>query len=316
MPQRLKPEPRNFRAEEDMGKEQRLITLEKQHSLPELAGIYLENAVGEIEKRVNPYELCFDIDGNPDFRCELDSEIGKAEYEGMKNIWKLAKSGCKYIFWISPSGGRSEYEDGRIVVGIVEDTERVKINCRGIPLLNKPDEMWVMANKIIEFGGNSIEEIKQVEDLREQALGLNFGIRNQEELWNFCESVFGVEEVWNVIRQGKDICRKKEIESVVSETLSDIKVRFGTFTESNSISAGALLENMMKYRGYLIEGGNHGGLNSDLTENSFDKLFSESEISVKPEIRDGKKFCPCGTELKDGASVCPSCGLKISYSID
>jgi len=234
----------------------------------------------------------------------------------MKNIWKLAKSGYKYIFWLSPSGGRSEYSDGRIVVGIVEDREIVKINCRGIPILIEPDEMWLMANKIIEFGASSVEEIEKVEDLREQALGLNFGIKNEEELWNFCESVFGVEEVWNVIRQGKDVYRKKEIEAVVGEALIDLRVRFGGFTESNSVSAGALLENMMRYRGYRIEGGNHGGLNSDLTESSFDKLFSESEISVKPEIRDGKIFCPCGTELKDGASVCPSCGLKISYSTD
>lgn len=300
-----------------MGKEQRLITLEKQYdNTNELAGVFLENGVEEIEKRINPYQLTFDINGNPDFRCELNSEIGKAEYEGMRNIWKLAKGGSKYVFWISPSGGRSEYEDGRIVVGIVEDNDQVKINCRGIPLLVRPEEMIVMANKIIEFGGNSVGEIKQIEDLREQALGLNFGIKNQEELWNFCESVFGVKEVWDVVRQGKDVCRKKEIESVINETLMDIKVRFGGFTENNSIYAGALLEKIMEIRGYQIEGGNHGGLNSDQLESSFDKLFSKSEISVKPEIRDGKSFCPCGTELKDGATVCPSCGLKISYSKD
>ena len=72
----------------------------------------------------------------------------------------------------------------------------------------------------------------------------------------------------------------------------------------------------MEQRGYQIEGGNHGGLNSDQLESSFNKLFSNSEISVKPELKDGKNFCPCGAELKDGVSVCPSCGLKISYSTD
>jgi len=293
---------------------ERLITLEKQHDDAELAGIFLENAVEKVEKRINPYELNFDTEGNPDFRCEQNSEMGRAEYEGMKNIWKLAKSGYKYIFWLSPSGGRSEYTDGRIVVGIVKDREIVKIDCRGIPILVKSEEMFEMANKIINLGGNSINEIKQTEDLREQALGINLDVRNQNQLWDFCENIFGMEEVWNVIKQGKDVYRKKEIESIVNETLSEIKVRFGGFTENNSIHAGALLEKMMEQRGYQIEGGNHGGLNSDLTESSFDKLFSKSEISVEPELKDGKRFCPCGTELKDGANVCPTCGLKISNS--
>ena len=158
-----------------MGKEQRLITLERQHgNKPELAGVFLENAVERIEKRINPYELNFDTEGNPDFRCEQNSEIGRAEYEGMKNIWKLAKSGYKYIFWLSPSGGRSEYTDGRIVVGIVKDREKVKIDCRGIPILVEPSEMFRMVNKILEMGGDSIEEIKQVEDFKRTGVGVKF----------------------------------------------------------------------------------------------------------------------------------------------
>lgn len=296
-----------------MGKEQRLITLEKQHEdKSELAGVYLENAVERVEKRINPYELNFDTDGNPDFRCERNSEMGRAEYEGMKNIWKLAKNGYKYIFWLSPSGGRSEYEDGRLVIGIVRDHELVKVDCRGIPILVEPSEMFGMANKILEMDGDSVGEIKQVEDLREQAIGINLDFKNDNELWNFCEDIFGMEEVWSVIKQGKDICRKKEIELVVEELLLDIQVRFGGFTDDNSIYMGALFEGMMKVRGYEIEGGNHGGLNSDLLEGGFDNLFSNSEVLVKPDIKDGKRFCPCGTELKDGVCICPTCGLKIS----
>lgn len=299
-----------------MSKE-RLITLEKQHcDLKELAGVFLENGVDEIEKRINPYQLNFDNEGKPEFECENESELGKAEYEGMKSIWKLAREKYKYIFWLSPSGGRSEYEDGRVVVGIVVDNQKIKINCRGIPIFVEPDELLMMANKIIELGGNSVNRIEEVEDLREQALGVNLDFGCQDEFWDFCGSIFGMDKVWNEIKNGNDITRKEEIELLVDEALSDIRFRFGEFNENNSIYTGALLERMMEFRGYQIEGGNHGGLNSDLLGSSFDKLYSNSEIMVKAEIRDGKRYCPCGTELKDGSSICPTCGLKISNSED
>jgi hypothetical protein len=290
----------------------RLIELDRQNDIAELAGTFLENKkTDEVEERINPYSLKFDENGEPDFKYEMETDLGKAEYKGMKNVWNLAREGYKYVFWLSPSGGRSIYDQGRISVGVVKNSEKVEIECRGIPILVTASELYAMGKEIVDCGGKTIDLIEKAEDLREQAIGIN--LKNEEQLWYFCRSIFGMEKVWKAIIKGKDISNKREIIKTVDEVLVRVKNCYGSFNSNNSIESGALFEKEMQIRGYQMVGGNHGDLNSNLVgETSFDKLFSNSEISVKPEIRDGKKYCPCGTEIKEGMTVCPDCGLKIS----
>jgi hypothetical protein len=289
----------------------RLIELEKQFkNIPEIAGTFLENnKTDEIEDRINPYFLKFDKNDEPNFKYEKETELGKAEYKGLKNISNLVKLGYKYVFWLSPEGGRSIYDQGRIAVGVVKDKENAELECRGVPILVTADEMGKIAKKITDYGGKSIDKIEKPEDLREQAIGIN--LKNDEDLWKFCESVFGMKRVWETIIKGDDIRKKEELIEVVDDVLIQVRGCYGNFNSKNSIESGAFFEREMKIRGYEMVGGNHGDLNS-----SFDKLFSNSEISVKPEIRDGKRYCPCGAELEDGMTVCPDCGLKIKTTTD
>jgi hypothetical protein len=292
----------------------RLIELEKQiGDVDELGGVFLENSVDEVENRINPYRLKFNKNGEPEFKYEKETELGMAEYNGLKNVFNLAKFGYKYVFWLSPEGGKSIYDQGRISVGIVKNKEEVEIECRGVPILVTADELFEMGKKIVDYGGESIEKIEKPEDLREQAIGIN--LRSDEDLWKLCESIFGMEKVWKTILKGKDIRRKSEVMSAVDNVLIEIRKYYGNFTTENSIESGAYLEREMQIRGYGIAGGNHGNLNSSLMgDTGFNELFSNSEISVKLEVKDGKKYCPCGVEVKDGVSVCPSCGLKLSKS--
>lgn len=288
----------------------RLIELEKQRDIGEIAGTFLENKdTEEVRDRINPYKLKFDGKGEPEFKYEKETELGKAEYEGLKNIHNLAELGYKYVFWLSPEGGRSPYDQGRISIGIVRNND--EIECRGIPILVTADEMYKMGREIIDYGGRSIKEIERSEDLREQAIGID--LKSEKDLWNFCQSIFGMEKVWKTIANGDDLRKKSETVGIVNDVLIKIRGCYGDFTSRNSIELGAILEREMEIRGYKMAAGNHGGLNGDLMRDTgFNKLFSNSEISVNPEVRDGKKYCPCGAEIKDGVSTCPKCGLKMT----
>jgi hypothetical protein len=225
----------------------------------------------------------------------------------MKNVWNLAKTGYKYIFWLSPEGGRSNYDQGRICIGIVKNNEQVELECRGIPVLVTANELLEMGNRIIKHSGENLMHINEPEDLREKAIGIN--LKSDEELWKLCEFVFGMKKVWQAIIRGDDIKKKEELIDVINTVLPKVRSIYKSFNPENSIESGAFFEREMKIRGYEMVGGNHGDLNT-----SFDKLFSSSEISVQPEIRNGKKYCPCGAEIKEGMTVCPDCGLKISTS--
>ena len=68
----------------------RLIELDKQYgNWNEIGGSVLENlATDDIEKRINPYRLKFNDDGEPDFEYEKETELGRAESSGFNNIWK------------------------------------------------------------------------------------------------------------------------------------------------------------------------------------------------------------------------------------
>jgi len=260
----------------------RLIELEKS-DLAELGGVLLENRrTVRVEERINPYQLAFDQKGEPNFPYEKESELGMAEYRGMRSMWELARDGCKYVFWLSPPGGRSVYTEGRLVVGkVVNERE---IECRGIPILETAERMLEMANRI------SKNEIREAEDLREQAIGVNF----DGNLWDFCEKIFGMGEVWEAIKRGEDVVRKAEVVAVAAEAKELVMRRFGKVDAVNSILAGAMFERIMAGRGYQIVGGNHGGTNTGLLGGAFNFMFNEgrtTKITANGERLSWCEFC-------------------------
>jgi len=291
---------------------ERLITLETQFENPgELGRLLLENRVGPVKERVVPYDLVFDRDGNPvDFKVGRDTEIKRLEDNGMRTMYKLAKMGYSHVFWLSPPEGPANYLEGRLVVAIVKKAgEETILECRGIPIIESYQTVWEKACQLINMGGVVMSGgLRNVEDLRQQAIGINL----KDELpWDFCELVFGMNEVWEVIRQEKDLESTKRVVGVVGKVLSEIERRFGVVNQYNSIQAGIVFEHMMARSGWSIAGGNHGSTNIGLSAtSSFNTLFSKSVGVIRPVEINGKRVCPCGQVLESGATVCKKCGAK------
>lgn len=285
----------------------------KEEFVTEVTRIILENRKGTEEERISPYQLCFDKDGNPKFRYENKSVLGKAEYEGMMNIRELALNGNKYMVWFSLPRGRSRYTEGRIVVGCVEKTDgEVIINCRGIPILENAERMKQLAAKFMKMGAVQIGECHEAEDLREQPVGIN--CNNDREFWDQCEEVFGLDEVWNAIRFGKDIKVKDTIESWVGDIWDELQEKRKNgeiITRADSIKWGKWVEDNIRARGIVMVGGNHGAMNGEIGMTAFSGIFMGSEMGLQLENKNGKWVCPCGQEISEGTTVCPKCGLKL-----
>jgi hypothetical protein len=272
-------------------RKERLITDLDRQGPNELAGLVLENKKDVVKRRINPFVLEFDENGEPTFPCRKDEE-----YLGLLDIGKQAKR-FDYIVWLSPKGGKYNYPEGRVVVGKVVNRENgMKIECRGIPCLMDREEMVEAGNML---GGDYIDP----EELRERSIGMLCW--NEEDFWQRCEEALGMEEVWEAIRNGEDVRLKEEVVKVVTEVRQQI--------QGNDIWAIAAFEKEIIRRGYEYGGGNHGGMTMN-HQSAFGIVFNKAEIGLKAERVGGKIVCPCGEALKEGVTKCPKCGLKISLA--
>jgi len=267
----------------------RLIELDRQRG-DEVAKSVVENLDGELQDRVVPYGLKFLENREPVFPYEKESVLGEAEYEGMMSIFRLGQN-HDYIFWFSPPRGRSGYTEGRLVVGRVISRENgLELECRGIPVLEEADRMLEMARDLYIEGGVSESFVNRAEDLREEAIGVN--LDEGVDLWDFCEEVLGMREVWQVVREGKDVEMTERVTRVTEEVKMGVERSLGGISSSNSVRAGAMFESMMADRGYRIVGGNHGGLNSAILGGGiFNSVFNEGKRTrISAE---GKKLTYC-----------------------
>lgn len=280
-------------------------------AVEEITRIAIENRKGAEWERISPYILRFNRDGEPDFAYEKESVLGMAEYEGMKNMRELAKNGNRYLIWISPPYGRSGYTEGRVVVGVVKKhEEEVEIECRGVPLLADRQRIGEMAKRWQEVGFEPMDEIGEVEDLREQALGGNLG--NDADFWEWCEVVFGMEKVWEMVQTGEDLKMKKEVEIAVREEWRGVVARGMRLvsTREESVYWGRQIEMGLKRRGLEMVGGNHGGLNSAVgggIRSAFGELYAR--VPSIGEKSDKLKECPkCHNFYMKKKGKCPACG--------
>lgn len=266
----------------------RLIELERQ-DLGEVGRSVVENlATREVKKRVVPHRLEFSSNGEPCLLYENKSVLGRAEYEGMMSMFRLAKK-CDYVFWFSPPEGRSEYTEGRLEVGrVISRQNGIKLDCRGIPVLTGGQKMLEMARSIYAEGGVSEGFVDGVEDLREQAIGINL---EGEDIWDFCERTLGMEEVWEVIRKGEDVEMTNRVTGLTGEVVEIIRRKLGVIDEDNSVLAGAMFERMMAVRGYQVSAGNHGSLNSLAPGGVFDSVFNEGKRTRIDSMGNKETYC-------------------------
>ncbi|MBI2465469.1 hypothetical protein HYV64_04990 [Candidatus Shapirobacteria bacterium] len=275
----------------------------------ELAAAFVENRKAELKDRIVPYMLRFKANGEPDFPCDKNSVLGRAENEGMQNMRRLAMMGHNYVVWASPELGRSVYKDGsRVVVAIVTGRfQEVTMECRGIVLKNEsPEELLEMVRKLQEKGAVVMDEIRNLEDLREQALAVD--VKSEGELWDMMEKAFGNSEIWEEIRNSKDQLTKHLAEEMIA--------RFRNSPESEvakrggDIWWGAQLEMFMARNGFQIMGGNHGVSNTSLlgTMSPFNSLFSMAPVVSSESLDSRLERCNgCGNFFIKKKKQCPKC---------
>jgi hypothetical protein len=288
--------------------------VESRSSNDELAAAFVENRGGvETHKRITPYLLRFKSNGEPDFPYERETVIGAAEYEGMQNMRALAVDGHNFVVWASPEGGRSDYNDGnRLVVAVVKSRyEGVTMECRGIVLNEEtPDQLLKMVRGLQGKGAVAMDEIRNPEDLREQAVALN--VKNESELWDQLEEVFGHMDIWDVIRKDRDKLNKKMVEEMIARFRNSPESEIAK--KSGDIWWGAQLEYFMARNGYQIMGGNHGVTNRSLLEkrtSAFNKLFKASVLVSEESLNHNLKRCEkCGDCFIKSKKQCPSCFPK------
>jgi|GEM_PF-1696351 len=279
--------------------EKYLITDARKQGKTEIALAYRENRKGKKEhERISPYWLIFDENGEPNFEYGKDTKLKLAEAEGMRSLWELANENKEFLIWVSPSGGDEDYPEGRLVIGWVKERgKRTVIECRGIPILESGQNLFQMTNDLINKGAVTMDEIRDTEDLRKEALGVN--CKTWEEFLNLCENTFGNHEVWKKIRSGDDVVETKKTENVVVEVMQELGARGWTNNPYR-------LERMMAVRGFVLMAGNHGVPNSNnQNDGAFDKLYNNSV----PENLDSRleecKQCHKAFMKKKGK--CPKC---------
>ncbi len=217
--------------------------------------------------------IIYDEQSGLELELDPEKEFGKEEIEGMENIFKLADEGLNTIFWISPSGG--SYVSARLVVARAEKiNDGMTLKCRGIVVNKTPWELMQIATRMVCFEGGIMRFwINNAEGLRSQPIGVNL----KEEDWiDFGKKMFGMSEVWEAIRQGKDIELRDTMEFHVRQARSEVS---GMGLSGRRLDAA--FEYAMLARGYkLNENANHGGsaLSSDKQMGVFDRIFSNNGL--------------------------------------
>ena len=279
--------------------------------LPLVGGVFQENGTGEEWERISPYKMRVSENG-PNFAVDVSTELGVLEYRALMRIRDLAIRGYKYIVWLSPAGGKSDYTDSRMVVAIVHDTtdEEIEFNCRGIVLKTDGQDLLKPAGMLLVDGGESVDDINTVEDLRTNPIGFN--LKRGIDWTAYLQMFFGRDNVWREIRSGGDVRRQKRIETELVDVYRRITTGVSNF---NVIGLGTMIEAEMARRGFAVAGGNHGSTYSEISgrsvfTTSFNTLFAYSAGTINVIESNGKRVCPCGCVLTEGCKTCPKCGVK------
>jgi hypothetical protein len=180
----------------------------------------------------------------------------------------------------------------------------LELECRGIPLLKNSHEILVMARDLYVKGGVSGAFVNGAEDLREEAIGIN--LEERIDLWDFCEETFGMGEIWQVVREGKDVEMTERVTRVTEEVKARVGKSLGGINISNSVRAGAMFERMMADRGYRIVGGNHGGLNSVVLGGGVFSWLDQSRQIKIDSMGNIQTYCEACGKYYSG-DKCPYC---------
>ena len=215
------------------------------------------------------------------------------------------------MLWISPSGGESNYREGRMVI---QANDPDGADCYGICLPESFTRFLEVSKQLTGF--LEIDAISGIEELRETPITLP--IPEEELLFLMKKVIPELDEVWDYIASGKAKSKKDKVyhdAQWVAERVRPMIV--AARTPMDFIRAGAAAERLMISKGHKIGVSSCGERNIDL-------LGSSSPLSVSSSIRKpgmmsetsgGKKFIKncgnCGRKLNrqmKAGDKCPFCG--------
>lgn len=273
----------------------------------EWARAFSENCWADWWKRVVEYELIFGAGGEPEFEVDKGSTpLLAAEYRGTMAMRDLALLGQRWIVWISPKGGISNYPESRFCVGkVVYAGAGVKIESWGICGDQDGEKCLEIAGNFLVNGGIVLGEVSKFDDLRGQPIGFD---KNDKEMWQILTRGIRIEEVWEAIGDGRVMANNE----LMRERISVVVAEMPEMRSGWEIQRYLEVEMRGRYGVKLMTGGNHGGSVMGTEKiGAFNRIYSGLETEVIS--RDGQRYCAvCGEKLSEGVTTCPKCGLKLA----
>jgi len=214
------------------------------------------------------------------------------------------------MVWISPSGGESDYQEGRIVIQINDSSGA---DCYGICLPESFTKFLEVSERLTDF--LKIDPVLEVEKLRETPFLVSV---SEEEFFYLMKEVMPeFDELWDYISSGNAKSRKGKVYRDAQWVAKRVRPMIASArTRVDFIMAGATAEQLMVSRGHKIGASSCGVRNIDLLSSSSPLSAS---LSIRPgtasETFGGKKFIKncgnCGKKLNrqmKAGDKCPFCG--------
>lgn len=281
----------------------------------DFAAYLIENKVAPLDERITYYELRVDHQGHlisEEFGrvselIQVNSELDNKELQATLNleIWASRKDSQKGLsLWISPPS--CVYTDSRFVIFEKNDD---RIRCRAVCGKETKEECINIANKL------SDKIYLDTEVLRSEIIEIkDEGIINN---WiDSLEQVFGKSQVWDRIREGKDIEEKQITTKIASEIVNKYSRELRMVNNYyRQILLGAIIEHEAKSYGYQINpSGSCGISNITALGMGSDQSFTPFDSFFKGNWSTEKYFsCPrCQGKIPSGfgITVCPHCGAR------
>ena len=280
------------------------------------AALSLETAIDKPPKeRINPFSLVVwksrvidDASGEKkDVSEHYSSETALADAENKAGLkireCLLFEPDGTLSVWISPPGGPLNYEEGRLVFGIIRTIKGIKtLESYGICTLFSAEHCLDLARQI---PADNQPQLEKPEDLRKEI----FIIREHDNPLELLRTIFPLPEVWDSIESGE---AKKLKEEARTDALECVLLYEAALRNANTdwerTLVGAQIEREMRERGRQINSGPCGSTNTDSLDSS---SFVHAHTSIGP---DGKVI---GTSSETGNFVknYGNCGVKINAVI-
>ncbi|MFA6602950.1 MAG: hypothetical protein WCT01_04060 [Candidatus Shapirobacteria bacterium] len=206
---------------------------------------------------VNHYEFVVTRERGPELGVDIREKLGQLENLGMEAMIDLFDRGCKWVFWISPKGGISNYPQSRFcLLRIGEIDNGIRLSGWGIKApVHTGEECLTIAKAQMKLGCETPGLVFCFDDLRSTPLGFKKG---DDEVFEVMRQTVDMPEVWDSIENGDVQRSQKEMEAVVGEELAKLpnEVRMAM----SDYQFQYWLETRLAQRNiYLEAGGNHGG---------------------------------------------------------